>query len=56
MKRTFTCTVCGTRFTHKKPDTLVGKLGMISVNLCKKHFRAVMKQDELLLNDSRKVA
>ena len=56
MKRTFACTVGGTKFVHKKPETLVGKLGIIPVNLCKKHFKAVMKQDELLLNDHRKVA
>ena len=56
MKRTFACTVCGTKFVHKKPENLVGKLGMIPVNLCKKHFRAVMKHDDLMLNDYRKVA
>ena len=56
MKKTFACTVCGTKFVHKKPETLVGKLGIIPVNLCKKHFKAVMKHDELLLNDHRKVA
>jgi hypothetical protein len=26
------------------------------VNLCKTHFKAVMKHDELMLNDHRKVA
>jgi hypothetical protein len=56
MKRTFACTVCGTKFVHKKPENLVGKLGIIPVNLCKKHFKAVMKNHELLLNDHRKVA
>ena len=56
MKRTFACTVCGKKFFHNKPETLVGKLGIIPVNLCKIHFSSVMKQDELLLNDSRKVA
>jgi hypothetical protein len=56
VRRTFACTVCGKRFVHNKPETLVGKLGIIPVNLCKTHFKAVMKQDELLLNDHRKVA
>jgi len=56
MKRTFACTVCGKKFAHQKPDTLVGKLGIIPVNLCKTHFKAVMKHDELMLNDHRKVA
>ena len=56
MKRTFACTVCGTKFVHKKPENLVGKLGIIPVNLCKKHLKAVMKNHELLLNDHRKVA
>ena len=55
-KSIFRCTVCGKKFTHQKPDTLVGKLGIIPVNLCKKHFTAVMKHDELMLNDYRKVA
>ena len=56
MKKTFKCTVCSTKFTHNKTETLVGKLGIIPVNLCKKHFKAVMKHDELLLNDYRKMA
>ena len=30
MKRTFACTVCGTKFVHKKPETLVGKLGIMT--------------------------
>ena len=54
MKRTFTCTVCGKRFVHNKPETLVGKLGIIPVNLCKTHFKAVMKHDHLELNDTRR--
>jgi len=52
----FICSVCSKGFVHKKPETLVGKLGIIPVNLCKKHFKAVMKHDELILNDHRKVA
>ena len=56
MKRTFACTVCGKKFVHNNTETLVGKLGIIPVNLCKTHFKAVMKHDELLLNDHRRVA
>ena len=56
MKRTVACEGWGVKIKHKKPETLVGKLGIIPVNLCKKHFKAVMKNDELWLNDHRKVA
>jgi hypothetical protein len=49
-----TCTVCSKRFTHKKPDTLVGMLGIIPVQFCKKCFPRVMAQsEELNLNDTR---
>ena len=49
-----TCTVCSKRFTHKKPETLVGMLGIIPVQFCKKCFPRVMAQsEELNLNDTR---
>ena len=49
------CSVCMKTFTHKKPDTLVGKLGIIPVQFCKKCFPKVMAQpEELNLNDSRR--
>jgi len=48
------CSVCSKRFTHKKPDTLVGMLGIIPVQFCKKCFPRVMAQsEELKLNDTR---
>ena len=47
--------VCTKAFTHKKPDTLVGKLGIIPVQFCKKCLPKVMAQsEELNLNDSRR--
>ena len=49
----YNCSVCNKKFTHNKPETLVGKLGPIPVNLCKTDFKKVMKKDELLLNDKR---
>ena len=49
------CSVCTKAFTHKKPDTLVGKLGIIPVQFCKKCLPKVMAQSEKLnLNDSRR--
>ena len=49
------CSVCMKAFTHKKPDTLVGKLGIIPVQFCKKCLPKVMAQsEELNLNDSRR--
>jgi hypothetical protein len=49
------CSVCTKAFTHKKPDTLVGKLGIIPVQFCKKCLPKVMAQsEELNLNDSRR--
>ena len=48
------CSVCAKQFTHKKPDTLVGMLGIIPVQFCKKCFPRVMAQsEELNLNDTR---
>mgnify|MGYP003627730971 FL=1 len=52
----YKCTVCDVKFIHNKPETLVGKLSIIPVNLCKKHFTFIMKKDHLPLNDSRKEA
>ena len=49
------CSVCTKAFTHKNPDTLVGKLGIIPVQFCKKCLPKVMAQsEELNLNDSRR--
>ena len=49
------CSVCTKAFTHKKPDTLVGKLGIIPVQFCKKCLPKVMAQsEELNLSDSRR--
>ena len=49
------CSVCTKAFTHKKPDTLVGKLGIIPVQFCKKCLPKVMAQsEELNLNNSRR--
>ena len=49
-----TCTVCSKKFKHKKPDTLVGMLGIIPVQFCKKCFPKVMSQsEELDLRDTR---
>ena len=51
----FICSVCTKGFVHKKPDTLVGKLGIIPVQFCKKCFPKVMAQsEELNLTDSRR--
>ena len=51
----YKCSVCSKAFTHKKPDTLVGKLGIIPVQFCKKCFPKVMAQsEELNLSDSRR--
>jgi hypothetical protein len=51
----FICSVCTKGFVHKKPDTLVGKLGIIPVQFCKKCLPKVMAQsEELNLNDSRR--
>lgn len=49
-----TCSVCSKRFTHKRPDTLVGMLGIIPVQFCRVCFPKVMAQsEELNLNDNR---
>jgi len=50
----FICSVCSKGFIHKKPDTLVGKLGPIPVQFCKPCFKKVMKHDHLALNDTRR--
>jgi hypothetical protein len=50
----FICSVCSKEFVHKKPDTLVGKLGPIPVQFCKPCFKKVMKHDHLALNDTRR--
>jgi len=48
------CSVCAKQFTHKAPDTLVGMLGIIPVQFCKKCFPQVMAQSEKLnLKDTR---
>ena len=47
----YNCSVCKKKFTHKKTETLVGKLGPIPVNLCKTDLKKIMKNDELYLND-----
>ena len=49
------CNMCKKSFTHKKGDTLIGKLGPVPVDLCKVCFPKLMKHDELLLHDTRKV-
>ena len=49
----YKCSVCEKLFTHNKPETLVGKLGPIPVQLCKPCFKKVMKKDHLPLNDKR---
>jgi len=49
------CSVCKRQFTHKKPETLVGKLGIIPVQFCRKCYPLVLMQnDELELHDTRK--
>ena len=51
----FICSVCTKGFVHNKPETLVGKLGIIPVQFCKKCFPKVMAQsEELNLSDSRR--
>jgi hypothetical protein len=50
----FICSVCSKGFVHKKPDTLVGKLGPIPVQFCRPCFKKVMKHDHLELNDTRR--
>jgi len=48
------CSVCAKQFTHQAPDTLVGMLGIIPVQFCKKCFPRVMAQsEELNLKDTR---
>ena len=47
------CTVCKKAFTVKKGESLIGKLGIIPVDLCKTHYRKVMSVDEMNLNDTR---
>ena len=49
----YKCSVCVKSFTHNKPETLVGKLGPIPVQLCKPCFKKVMKKDHLPLRDKR---
>ncbi len=49
------CSVCAKVFTHNKPTTLIGKLGIIPVQFCKKCFPKVMAQKTTLnLSDSRR--
>ena len=49
-----TCSVCYKDFKHQKPETMVGMLGIIPVQFCKKCFPKVMAQsEELNLNDTR---
>jgi len=51
----FICSVCTKGFVHNKPETLVGKLGIIPVQFCKKCFPKVVAQsEELNLSDSRR--
>ena len=48
------CSVCYKDFTHDKPTTLVGMLGIIPVQFCRKCFPRVIRQsEELNLNDTR---
>jgi hypothetical protein len=48
------CSVCAKPFQHQKPETLVGMLGIIPVQFCRKCFPKVMAQsEELNLNDTR---
>jgi len=48
------CSVCYKDFKHEKPSTLVGMLGIIPVQFCRKCFPRVMAQSEdLNLNDTR---
>ena len=49
-----TCSVCSTAFTHQKKETLVGMLGIMPVQFCKKCFPRVMAQSEdLHLKDTQ---
>lgn len=47
------CTVCKKVFTVKKGESLIGKLGIIPVDLCKTHLKKVLSFDEMNLNDTR---
>ncbi|MDA8915550.1 hypothetical protein N9J01_00445 [bacterium] len=47
------CTVCKKVFTVKKGESLIGKLGIIPVDLCKTHLKKVLSYDEMNLNDTR---
>jgi len=49
-----TCSVCSKKFTHRHEQTLVGMLGIIPVQFCKKCFHRVMAQsEELNLKDTQ---
>ena len=48
------CTVCKKVFTVKKGESLIGKLGIIPVDLCKGCLPKVLKHDELTLTDTRR--
>ena len=50
------CTVCKKVFTVKKGESLIGKLGIIPVDLCKTHLKKVLSYDEMNLNDCRHTA
>ena len=47
------CTVCKKVFTVKKGESLIVKLGIIPVDLCKIHLKKVLTYDEMNLNDTR---
>ena len=47
------CTVCKKVFILKKDESLIGKLGIIPVDLCKTHLKKVLSYDEMNLNDCR---
>ena len=47
------CTVCKKVFIAKKGESLIGKLGIIPVDLCKTHLKKVLSYDEMNLNDTR---
>ena len=48
------CSVCSKDFIHETPTTLVGMLGIIPVQFCRKCFPRVMAQsEELNLNDTQ---
>ena len=55
MKAKQKCSVCKKQFVHKKPNTLVGRLGIMPVQFCKKCYPLfVMQANDLELHDKRR--